>query len=56
MRSRILNADPSGANVAFTVTSASPPIPEYPVGLAVLAIFMIIAYGVIRRRTITKQK
>jgi hypothetical protein len=33
------------------------PIPEYPLGLAVLAIFMILAYGVIRRKTITiKQK
>ncbi len=31
-------------------------IPEYPVGLAVLAVFMIIAYSVIRRRTVTKQK
>lgn len=29
----------------------TPPIPEYPSGLAVLAIFMIIGYGVIRRRT-----
>ncbi len=44
-----------GVNVAFTVTSATP-IPEYPFGLAVLAIFMMIGYGVIRRRTITKQK
>jgi hypothetical protein len=32
----------------FTV---APPIPEYPFGLAFLAVFMIIAYGVIRRRT-----
>lgn len=39
--------------MAFTVSTA---IPEYPFGLAVLAIFMIIAYGVIRRKTITKQK
>jgi hypothetical protein len=36
--------------VNFTVQAASP-IPEYPFGLAVLAIFMIIAYGVTRRRT-----
>lgn len=35
----------------FTV---SPVIPEYPFGLAVLAVFMIIAYGVIRRKTIMK--
>jgi hypothetical protein len=33
-----------------------PPIPEYPLGLAVLAIFMLIGYGVIRRKTVTKQK
>lgn len=32
----------------FTVT---PNIPEYPFGLAVLAIFMIIAYSVIKRKT-----
>jgi hypothetical protein len=43
-------SDPSGANVAFTVTSPTF-IPEYPFGLAVLAIFMILAYGIIRRRT-----
>jgi hypothetical protein len=34
--------------VSFTV---APPIPEYPLGLSVLAIFMIIAYGLVRRRT-----
>jgi hypothetical protein len=28
-----------------------PPIPEYPLGLPILAIFMILAYGVIRHRT-----
>jgi hypothetical protein len=26
-------------------------IPEYPLGLPLLAIFMIIAYGLIKRRT-----
>ena len=31
-------------------------IPEYPLGVAILAIFMVIAYGVIRRKTIVKQK
>jgi hypothetical protein len=36
--------------VNFTVQAASP-IPEYPLGLVVLAIFMIIAYGIIRRKT-----
>ncbi|MGA3109229.1 MAG: hypothetical protein ABSD99_07190, partial [Candidatus Bathyarchaeia archaeon] len=39
----ILGCDP------FTVSST--PIPEYPFGLAILAVFMIIAYGVIRRKT-----
>lgn len=28
-----------------------PPIPEYPIGLPLLAMFMIIAYGLVRRRT-----
>ena len=39
----------------FTVSSA-PSIPEYPFGLAILAVFMIIGYGVIKRKTVTKQK
>jgi hypothetical protein len=30
-------------------------IPEYPLGLPILAIFMVIGYGLIRRRTSTKQ-
>lgn len=29
----------------------APPIPEYPLGLPLLAIFMIFAYGLIKRRT-----
>ncbi len=33
------------------LTVSSTPIAEYPFGLAVLAILMIIGYGVIRRRT-----
>lgn len=33
------------------IIDPAPPIPEYPFGLAVLGIFMIIAYGVIRRKT-----
>jgi hypothetical protein len=41
----VSNCDP------FTVSTV---IPEYPFGLAILAIFMVIGYGVIRRRTITK--
>jgi hypothetical protein len=40
----------SSGFTTLTVTSAAP-IPEYPLGLAVLAIFMVLAYGVIRRRT-----
>lgn len=41
-------------NTPLSVTAA--PIPEYPFGLAVLAILMIVGYGVIRRKTITKHK
>ena len=41
------------AGIALNPTS---PIPEYPLGLPILAIFMIIGYGLVRRRTITKQK
>lgn len=36
--------------VNFAVQAASP-VPEYPYGLAVLAIFTIVAYGIIRRRS-----
>ena len=32
----------------LTVTSA---IPEYPLGLSILAVFMIVGYGLVRRRT-----
>ena len=40
-----------GSNiVTFTIQPATP-IPEYPYGLSVLAIFMMLAYGVIRRKT-----
>ena len=35
--------------VNFTV-QAAPPVPEYPYGLAILAIFTILAYGIIRRK------
>jgi fucose permease len=35
------------------VQAAPPPIPEYPIGLPVLAIFMIVTYSLIRRRTKT---
>ncbi len=49
---------PCPAGYSCPVGSIQPvaPIPEYPLGLALLAIFMILAYGVIRRKTITKQK
>jgi len=40
--------------VNFTVMPAS--IPEYPIGLPILSILIILAYGLIRRRTITKRK
>lgn len=36
--------------------AAAPPIPEYPFGLSLLAILMIVGYAVVRRRTIRKQK
>jgi hypothetical protein len=43
--------DNSG-RVCFTVGGfgSPPPIPEYPIGLPLLAIFMILAYAVIKRR------
>jgi hypothetical protein len=46
----------SPPNVNDTLIVSATPIPEYPLGLPILAIFMIIGYGVIRRKTITKQK
>lgn len=36
--------------LALTV-NAAPPIPEYPFGLPLLAIFTIIGYGLVRRKT-----
>jgi hypothetical protein len=38
------------ATTLFTVTAA-PPIPEYPLGLPLLAVLTILAYSLIRRRT-----
>ena len=32
------------------------PIPEYPLGLPILAILILIGYGVIRRKTVAKQR
>ncbi|MGA3109230.1 MAG: hypothetical protein ABSD99_07195 [Candidatus Bathyarchaeia archaeon] len=39
--------DASGC-VNFTVNSAASPIPEYPLGLPILAILTIIGYGLVR--------
>jgi hypothetical protein len=39
--------------VDFTIIPAA--IPEYPLGLSLLAIFMVIAYGVIKRKTHTQK-
>jgi hypothetical protein len=38
----------ASASAPFTVPG---PIPEYPLGLLVVVIFMVIAYGLIKRRT-----
>lgn len=50
--------DPSGCvdftiqpAVTTTTTTTGPPIPEYPLGLSLLATLAVIGYGVIRRRT-----
>jgi hypothetical protein len=54
----IISTD-GGGQFGITQTGScllAPPIPEYPLGLPILAIFMIIGYGVIKRRTVTKQK
>jgi hypothetical protein len=38
-------------NTYGLLTTTPAPIPEYPLGLPLLAIFMILAYGLIKRRT-----
>jgi hypothetical protein len=50
--------DTSYVGVASTCDplTVAPPIPEYPLGVAVLAAFIVITYGVIRRKTVTKLK
>jgi hypothetical protein len=48
--STLFGVSENGVDVAFNVTSATP-IPEYPFGVAVLAILAVIAYGLIKRRT-----
>ncbi|MGA2628381.1 MAG: hypothetical protein ABSF63_15120 [Candidatus Bathyarchaeia archaeon] len=45
---------PSSGTFPLTINSTTP-IPEYPLGLPLLAILTVIAYGVIRRKTATKQ-
>jgi hypothetical protein len=47
---------PSGSVPVSVIISSTTPIPEYPLGLPILAIFMILAYGAIKRRTVAKQK
>ncbi len=42
-------------SVSFSLIVDPAPIPEYPLGLTILAIFMVISYGLIRRRTSTKK-
>jgi len=44
------DGDPSGC-VPFTIVPAS--IPEYPYGLTILAVFMVVGCAVIKRRTKT---
>jgi hypothetical protein len=41
----------AGSMFSADLDVIAPPIPEYPIGLPILAIFMIIGYGPIRRRT-----
>ncbi len=36
--------------VTSTTTTSAPPIPEYPYGLVLLAILLVIGYGLVRRR------
>ena len=38
--------------ILFTVVPAS--IPEYPYGLALLAVFMVLGYAVVKRRMTTR--
>lgn len=45
------DSDNNGASGTFNIAVNQTPIPEYPLGLPILAILAVIAYGVIRRRT-----
>lgn len=49
----------ASASTHFTLivdpAPAPPAIPEYPLGLPILAIFMLVSYGLIRRRTSAKE-
>ena len=53
-------ADVNAASTTLIVVSdcsvtaiyrVAPPIPEYPIGLPIIAILMVIGYGLVRRRT-----
>ncbi len=47
-----LSGGSTWAEAAVAINPApTPPIPEYPFGLTVLAIFIVIGYGLVRRRT-----
>jgi hypothetical protein len=51
---QIITPDTTGFTVTIEATftqTPTPPIPEYPLGLPLLAILALLAYGVIRRRT-----
>lgn len=39
----------------YLIVDPAPAIPEYPLGLPILAIFMLVSYGLIRKRTSTKE-
>jgi len=43
--------DVSGCFPFTIIQAATTPIPEYPLGLPILAVLTILAYGIIRRRT-----
>lgn len=38
------------SSAASAITVTAPPIPEYPIGLPLLAIIMIVVYGLIKRK------
>jgi hypothetical protein len=42
--------------VSVDLQPLAAPIPEYPLGLLILAMFMVVGYGLIRRKTVTKKQ